>query len=184
MTGTQNIPSTRAGQNGSATAAVHSSPEQMTRPPIKLKLYQLRMLHAQRFKTKQQKKLPGLTVTIDTRGRTVTFDGKESEVTKAVKTMHDLVDKMKSRTLKMPAEQIRVMRGITMITQMVGVFKEKGIVAVYAAEGDTTLGVYAHKQNDLTKAIKMIKIQTGDHPCVVSSYPTFTPCFAIVRPFG
>ena len=132
------------------------------------------MLHALRFKTEQEKKSPGLIVTIDTRDGTVTFDGKESQVTKADKAMHDLVDKMKSKTLKMSAELIKQMRGITMIRHMVGVFKEKGIVAVYAAEGDTRLGVYARKQNDLMKAIKMITSQTGDHPCVVSSSPSFT----------
>ena len=111
----------------------------------------------------------------------MTFDGKESEVARAVSAMHDLVDKMKGSTLKMSAELIKVMRGITMIRHMVGVFKEKGIVAVYAHEGDKTLRVYARNKGHLEKAITKIRKETRDEQCTDSAGTIETEEFAAMK---
>ncbi|KAK2176836.1 hypothetical protein NP493_636g03000 [Ridgeia piscesae] len=177
----QNVQSTRPGQSGSATAAGRPDPEQTACRPIDQELYKLRMLHALRFKTEQEEKFPGLTVTIDTREGTVTFEGKEFEVTRAVAAMHDLVDHLESISLEMSAELIKLMRGITMMKHMVGVFKKNKIVAVYAAEGDTTLGVYACDRSNLQRAISKIRMGTCDEQCRDSAQAIETEEFTAMK---
>ena len=155
----QNVQSTGAGQSGSATAAGRPDPEQTA---CQLELYKLRMLHALRFKTEQENNFPGLSVTIDTRDGRVTFKGKESEVTRAVSAMQGRVDHLESTSLEMSTELIKLIEGTAMITHMVRVFKKNEIVAVYAAKGDTTLGVYACDRSHLQRAISKIRKETCD----------------------
>ena len=126
------------------------------------------MLHALRFKTEQEKNIPGMNVTVDTTERTVTFEGKGSEITKAASAVRGLVDTFRSSTLEMSEELIKLMRGIKVITHMVGVFRKNRIVAVYAHEGEKTLGVYARDGGHLDKAIKLIKTETCEETCVDS----------------
>ena len=78
------------------------------------------------------------------------------------------VMKMKHSSLEMSAHLIRLMRGITMITHVVKVFKRKELCAVYVAVGDTTLVVFAPSDEDLENAIKVITDETCEecvHAC-------------------
>ena len=139
------------------------------------------MLHALRFKTKQEKKIPGLNVTVDTRECTVTFEGKGSEITRAISAMRVLVDDMEHSSLEMSEELIKLMRGLTMIRHVAGVFKKNGIVAVYAAERDGTLGVYAREGGDLKKAINEIRNETCDEQCRGSAEALETEEFTAMK---
>ena len=133
---------------------------------VTLELQQLRMLHAMRFKVAQEEKFPGMTVTILTRERKVEFLGKKkSDIEAAMVDMYDIVEKMKHSSLEMSAHLIRLMRGITMITHVVKVFKRKELCAVYVAAGDTKLEVFAPSDKDLHEAIKVIKDETREE-CV------------------
>ena len=152
-----------------AIAAMRPDPEQTTCRSIDLELYKLRMLKALPFKREQEKKFPGLTVKIDTREGTVTFEGKGSEVTRAIAAMRDLVEHLECSSLDMSAEMIKLIEGTAITRHMVGVFKKNDIVAVYAHEGDTTLGVYASKGDDLQKAINEIWNETCDEQYRISA---------------
>ena len=144
-----------------ATEETFATPqEDATTTAIKLELHQLRMLHAMRFKTTQEEKFPGMTVTILTRQREVEFHGKKSDIEAAEVAMYGIVKKMKGSSLEKSPHLIRLMRGITMITHVVKVFKIREICAVYVAIRDTTLEVFALNDKDLEIAIKVIKDET------------------------
>ena len=144
------------------TGATKSKPQEEV---VSLQLQQLRMLHAMRFKAAQEERFSDMTVTILTREREVEFDGKKSDIEAAKVAMYDIVEKMKHSPLEMPAHLIRLMRGITMITHVVKVFKRKELCAVYVAAGDTKLEVFAPNDEDLWDAIEAIKDETCEE-CV------------------
>ena len=92
-----------------------------------------------------------------------------------------IVINMERRSLEMSAELIKLMRGITMMKHMVGVFKKNGIVAVYAHEGDTTVGVYACDRSHLQMAISRISKETCDEQCRDSAQAIETEEFTAMK---
>ena len=130
---------------------------------IELKLYELRILHAKRFKSTQAKKFQNMTVTVET--RQVVITGKKSDVAAAEKAMFVILKDLKSSSIKMSDDLIRLMKGITMIRHVVDLFRGKDIFAVYADADDGTLGVYAFAEEDTKKAIDVIRNGT-DKQCV------------------
>lgn len=101
-----------------------------------------------------------MTVAIHTRGREVRFDGKTSDIAAAQVAMNNIVKNMKDSYIEMSFHLISVMNRITMITHMVDVFKRKDICAVYATVGHTTLGVFALSNEQIRRAIEVIRSET------------------------
>ena len=148
-----------------AAAYTHATPQDtagFVTKAVPMELCQLRMLHALRFISEQNKRLPSMTVTIHTRERKITFEGKKPDIEDAEVAMYDLVNKMKDSSLNMSVQLIRLMRGITMIRHLVNVFKKKDIRVVYAVLEDTTLGVFALNSDHLEEAIKVISRETDE----------------------
>ena len=104
-----------------------------------------------------------MTVTVET--RQVVITGKKSDVAAAEKAMFAIVKDLKSSSIKMPDDLIRLMKGITMIRHVVDLFRGKDIFAVYTDVDDSTLGVYAFAKEDTKKAIDVIRNGT-DKQCV------------------
>ena len=132
---------------------------------ITLELCELRMLHAERFTSAQENKYPGMTVTIDTVNRKVTFKGKKSDIQAAEKAMYKIIDSMKKKCFEMSVHLVKLLRGITMIRHMVSAFKSEKIIAVYEAVGDTRLSVSARRGKHAKKAVRVIERET-DETCV------------------
>ena len=153
-----------------------------SRPSINLKLYELRMLHAMRFTSAQQKNYPGMTVTIDTVNRKVTFKGKTSDIQAAEDAMHEIIEEMKEESFTMSVHLVKLMRGITMIRHMVNAFKRENIIAVYEATGNTTLSVFARRDKHARKAVHVIKQETDETRVVVDCAHTLqTPQWAALK---
>ena len=161
----QEITQTKGHPDAAGKTVVMSEEEPTTRVVTKtvtLELCQLRMLHATNFKSTQEKRFPNMTVTIYTRERKVIFGGKKFEIEAAEVAMNYIVKNMKGSSLEMSVEQVRLMRGIAMIRHLVDVLKNNDIFAVYAAVGDTSLGVFALNDEHLEDAIEVIRNETDE----------------------
>ena len=106
-----------------------------------------------------------MTVTVQTRERQVVITGKKSEVAAAEETMFGIVKDIKSSSMNMSVDLVRLMKGITMMRHVVDLFRGKDIFAVYADVDVDTLGVYALGEEDMRKAIDVIRSGT-DEQCV------------------
>ena len=149
------------------TTVVLTSPRKEPTTPFVTKVltlqpHHLRMLHATTFKSIQEKRFPNMTVTLNTREQQVVLDGKKSDVAAAEEAINDIVNSMKSSTLDMSLQLAKLMSTIAMTTHMTEVLKKKDICAVFETVDETTVGVYALNDEQLERAVNVIRSETNE----------------------
>ena len=125
-----------------------------------LKLQQLRMLNAKTFKSQQQKKFKGLTMTIDMLALEVKFSGMHDEVMRSKVEMLEIFAKMTEQIIEISPALIAMLDEREMRKHVVDEFNNHNICAVFNGVEANKLGVYAFSKEHLNTAIDVIKNTT------------------------
>ena len=132
-----------------------------------IKLQQLRMLNAVKFRSQQKRKFTDLDVVIDMPSLEVKFSGMPADITCAKLEMYETFDNMTEQFIEMPASLISMLHGQDMMKHMDGQFNKQNICAVYNCAGENKLGVYAFSDEHVNTAIKVINATAGEMPIEV-----------------